>query len=83
MNYPEQLRLKQKQVTDALIHIGGFTSFRVDPILPAQATYGYRNKIDLFTDMRYLSEEEAIPTDLKKPVDFALGFMPGQIRKGD
>ena len=85
MDYTEQLRLKQKQVTDALKHIGGFEHFHVEPIIPAKATYAYRNKVDLsFTDLRYLTEKELTqePHELNKPIDFALGFhAPGRYAK--
>lgn len=59
LKYEEQLRIKHKQVQDALHHLGDFKDFEVLPALPAPETYGYRNKVDFsFTDMRWLSEEE-------------------------
>jgi 23S rRNA (uracil1939-C5)-methyltransferase len=85
MNYPEQLRLKQKQVIDALQHIGGFNTVTCKPCIPADEIYHYRNKVDFsFTDLRYLTlEEMQQPIEkLKKPVDFALGFhAPGRFAK--
>jgi 23S rRNA (uracil1939-C5)-methyltransferase len=85
MNYAEQLRLKRKQVQDALEHIGGFTfdttqdgpGIICEPCLPAPEIFGYRNKMDFsFTDLRYLTPAEIdVPADeLEKPIDFALGF---------
>ena len=77
MDYAEQLRLKRKQVQDALEHIGGFKAVECEPCLPAPELFGYRNKMDFsFTDLRYLTPDEAdTPADqLKKPIDFALGF---------
>lgn len=77
MNYTEQLRLKRKQVLDALEHIGGFENIECAPCLPAPACFGYRNKMDFsFTDLRYLSDIEVdLPEDEHdKPLDFALGF---------
>lgn len=77
IDYTEQLRLKRKQVVDALVHLGGFRDPEVAECMAADAPYGYRNKIDMdFTDQRYLaSEEMAAPAGvLTKPIDFALGF---------
>ncbi len=77
MDYAEQLRLKRKQVQDALEHIGGFKDIECAPCLPAPAQYGYRNKMDFsFTDLRYLTPDEigTEPGQHAKPLDFALGF---------
>ena len=77
MDYTEQLRLKGKQVQDALVHIGGFKEIECSPCLPATELFGYRNKMDFsFTDLRYLTpdEMEIQPGDHEKPLDFALGF---------
>jgi 23S rRNA (uracil1939-C5)-methyltransferase len=77
MEYAEQLRLKRKQVQDALEHLGGFQEIVCDPCCPAPDLLGYRNKMDFsFTDLRYLTKEEMDqPIDeQKKPLDFALGF---------
>ena len=85
LDYAEQLRIKRKQVTDALEHLGHFETPAVAECLPAGQHYGYRNKIDMdFTDRRYLTPEEMeVPEDrLGKPVDFALGFhAPGCFAK--
>jgi tRNA/tmRNA/rRNA uracil-C5-methylase (TrmA/RlmC/RlmD family) len=43
--YPEQLRLKHKQVTDLLQRLGGLPPTVVAPILPCPQPYGYRNRI--------------------------------------
>ncbi len=77
MDYPEQLRLKRKQVQDALEHIGGFDGITCEPCLPAPELFGYRNKMDFsFTDLRYLTTGEIglEPGEHDKPLDFALGF---------
>jgi 23S rRNA (uracil1939-C5)-methyltransferase len=85
LEYGEQLRLKRKQVADALEHLGGFESPAVTECLPAAETYGYRNKIDMdFTDRRYLTADEmdTPEEELEKPLDFALGFhAPGCFAK--
>ncbi len=84
-DYSEQLRVKRKQVLDALERLGGFENPPVGECIPAKELFGYRNKIDMdFTDMRYLTADEmGIPEeDLDKPLDFALGFhAPGCFAK--
>ncbi len=81
-SYPEQLRLKQKLVADALTHLGGFAAPVVREALPSAQEYGYRNKLEFsFGDRRYLLEAEMgqPPEALGKPMDFALGFhVPGR-----
>jgi 23S rRNA (uracil1939-C5)-methyltransferase len=85
LDYAEQLRIKRKQVVDALEHLGGFEQPVVAECIPAEDVYGYRNKIDMdFTDRRYLTADEMnIPeAELGKPLDFALGFhAPGCFAK--
>ncbi len=85
MDYTEQLRLKRKQVQDALEHIGGFSDIECETCLPAPALFGYRNKMDFsFTDLRYLTPDEIglEAGEHEKPVDFALGFhAPGCFSK--
>lgn len=85
LDYAEQLRIKRKQVLDALEHLGGFEHPEVGECVPAEQPYGYRNKIDMdFTDRRYLTANEMnIPeAALTKPLDFALGFhAPGCFAK--
>jgi len=84
-DYSEQLRVKRKQVLDALVHIGLFENPEVTECIPAQELFGYRNKIDMdFTDMRYLTADEIdVPeAQLSKSLDFALGFhAPGCFSK--
>lgn len=77
MDYSEQLRLKRKQVQDALERLGGFSDVECADCIPAPERYGYRNKMDFsFTDLRYLTtdEMEVEPGGHEKPLDFALGF---------
>ena len=76
-DYSEQLRVKRKQVLDALERLGGFESPDVAECIPAKELFEYRNKIDMdFTDQRYLTADEIdVPEeDLKKPLDFSIGF---------
>ncbi len=85
LDYDEQLRIKRKQVIDALEHLGKFQNPNVGECIPAETTFAYRNKIDMdFTDKRYLTvdEMELPEKSLKKPLNFALGFhAPGCFAK--
>ena len=44
--YERQLEVKQEQVDDALRRIGKLDGYALEPILPAQATWRYRNKLE-------------------------------------
>ncbi len=44
--YEKQLEIKADQVTDALTRIGHLEGFELEPILPAAAQWGYRNKLE-------------------------------------
>ncbi|HSL51856.1 MAG TPA: 23S rRNA (uracil(1939)-C(5))-methyltransferase RlmD [Candidatus Deferrimicrobiaceae bacterium] len=46
MAYPAQLAYKAKQVADALQRLGGLTGIEVRPIIGAEETFGYRNKME-------------------------------------
>jgi len=45
MAYPEQLRLKQRQVEQTLKRVGRLESVAMEPIVPSPADYEYRNRI--------------------------------------
>jgi len=78
LKYEEQLAFKQKQVKDNLSRIGKFEMPELNPILPSENIYFYRNKLEYtFSSRRWL-------TEYSKDIDFAdrnmngLGFyMPG------
>ena len=44
--YAKQLYYKQRQVEQALHHLGGFSRVSVLPALPSPELYGYRNKME-------------------------------------
>ena len=46
LDYAEQLRIKQRQTTDALERIGGVKGVPIDPIRPAPSPFHYRNKME-------------------------------------
>jgi 23S rRNA (uracil1939-C5)-methyltransferase len=73
--YSEHLRLKEKQVVDALVHLGGFENPNVIAAVWATELYGYRNKVDYsLSRERFLTRDEINLTELLKPKDFAIGF---------
>ena len=44
--YPRQLEIKAEQVEDALRRIGHLDGFELEPIVPAEEQWGYRNKLE-------------------------------------
>lgn len=57
--YEKQLFYKQRQVADALQHIGKLELPEVQPILGAEQTQFYRNKLEFtFSNRAFLSENE-------------------------
>lgn len=57
--YPEQIRYKQKQVTDNLTRIGKIELPEISPILGSEKTEFYRNKLEYtFSNKRWLTAEE-------------------------
>ena len=45
LDYPAQLRIKHKQISDLFQRIGGFDGALIDPVTPCPQPYGYRNRI--------------------------------------
>jgi len=45
MAYPEQLRIKQKQIEDLFERVGRISRAVIAPTIPCPAPYGYRNRI--------------------------------------
>ena len=80
--YIEQLKFKQRQVSDQLKRIGRFEFNEVSPIIGSQKTTYYRNKLEFtFCSSRWLTNEE-IATNNDIPVEPALGFhIPGMFDK--
>ena len=77
--YDIQVQAKTQQVQDILERIGGLKNVSVNPTIPAQTIYGYRNKMEFsFSARRWIPEGE--PPD--QPRDFALGLhVPGRYDK--
>lgn len=80
--YTEQIRYKQKQVTDNLTRIGKIELPEISPILGSAKTEFYRNKLEFtFSDKRWLTEEE-VKADVKYDQMNAVGFhIPGAFDK--
>ena len=82
LKYEEQLRYKQKQVTDNLTRIGKIELPEISPILGSEQTREYRNKLEFtFSNKRWLTQEEVIQ-DVKYDQMNAVGFhIPGAFDK--
>ena len=75
LKYPVQAKYKEEQVRDIFERIGGFENFELEPIVEAEKSFFYRNKMEFsFADKRWLSKAE-IESEKKFPEsDFALGL---------
>ena len=82
LKYEEQLRYKQKQVTDNLTRIGKVELPEISPILGSEQTEGYRNKLEFtFSNKRWLTQEEVVQ-EVKYDQMNAVGFhIPGAFDK--
>ena len=82
LSYEEQVKYKQKQVVDNLTRIGKVDLPAVSPILAAEKTMFYRNKLEFtFSNKRWLTEEE-VRQDVKYDQMNAVGFhIPGAFDK--
>ena len=62
--YTEQIKYKQKQVTDNLTRIGKIELPEISPIMGSEKTEFYRNKLEFtFSNKRWLTEEEVKEDD--------------------
>ncbi len=74
LNYESQVKYKHEQVRDAFERLGGFTGFKMLPIVRSGKVYHYRNKMDFsFTPQRWLMPEEINEAEILDK-HFALGF---------
>ena len=81
MPYEKQLFYKQKQVEDAFRHIGKFEFPALQPIIPSENQYFYRNKLEYtFSPLRWLTDSENARREAGFDVETdALGFhIPGK-----
>ena len=82
LTYADQIKYKQKQVTDNLTRIGKVELPEISPILGSEKTEFYRNKLEFtFSDKRWLTEEE-VKADVQYDQMNAVGFhIPGAFDK--
>ena len=80
--YPEQLKFKQRQVSDQLKRIGRVSVDEISPIIGSQKITHYRNKLEFtFLNSRWLTNAE-IAENNDIPLEPALGFhIPGMFDK--
>ncbi len=72
--YEEQIKYKQKQVTDNLTRIGKIELPEISPILGSKKTQCYRNKLEFtFSNKRWLTQQE-VAEDVKYDQMNAVGF---------
>ncbi len=81
LDYEKQLLAKREAVVEALEHIAQLNKVRVNPVIPSEKKFQYRNKMEFsFSDRRWLLPEELSRNDISK--DFALGLhVPGTFHK--
>ncbi len=81
LDYEKQLSVKRELVVEALEHIGGLKEVPVNPVIPSEKKFQYRNKMEFsFSDRRWLLPEELSRDDISR--DFALGLhVPGTFHK--
>jgi 23S rRNA (uracil1939-C5)-methyltransferase len=81
MQYDAQLKLKQKQITDHIQRIGKFEVDKINPIIAADPTKYYRNKLEFTFSYKGWRENEAFEalSEEEKLADYnVLGFhVPG------
>jgi len=79
MDYSAQLKFKEKQVFDALTRIGHLEITDRTPIIGAEKTLAFRNKLEFtFTHNRWLTATEIADPAVEKPLP-GLGFhLPGR-----
>jgi len=75
LKYEVQTKYKEQQVYDIFERLGGFENFKMEPIVPSEKVFFYRNKMEFsFADKRWLTKEEiGLSNDLLSQ-NFALGL---------
>lgn len=73
LQYEFQLKYKQQQVVEIFDKLGGFKNLQVEPIIPSENIFYYRNKMEFsFADRRWLTKDELAIENIEK--NFALGL---------
>ncbi len=74
LSYEAQIKYKQQQVGEIFKKLGGFSGFKMLPIIPSKNIFFYRNKMEFsFSDKRWLTPDE-INSEESLDKDFALGL---------
>jgi 23S rRNA (uracil1939-C5)-methyltransferase len=80
--YERQIAYKRQHVREALEHIGGLAGVPVHPTLPAEALFGYRNKMEFTCSDRPWLLPEELAAGVVPAAGFALGLhVPGAFSK--
>jgi len=81
LDYDRQLEFKRQHVLESLEHLAMLKDVAVNPTLPSEKVFGYRNKMEFScTDRRWLLPEELGNPEIK--MGFALGLhVPGAFNK--
>lgn len=82
--YSEQIKYKEKHALDSLIRIGKTQIASIEPIVPSNEIFYYRNKLDFgFTNKRWLYDFERNEQENGNTLNLnALGFhIPGRFDK--
>ncbi|MEG8947814.1 23S rRNA (uracil(1939)-C(5))-methyltransferase RlmD [Rosettibacter firmus] len=75
LDYKMQLKYKEEQVKDIFERLGGFSNFEINPIIPSDKIFFYRNKMEFsFANKRWLTENEISTMQELKDKNFALGL---------
>ena len=76
LKYEEQINQKEKQIIEALNHLGRLNIKAIEPIIKSDMIYEYRNKMEFsFSNSRWLiNNEKGLKNE--KPKNFALGLHP-------
>lgn len=71
--YEAQINYKQQQVEEIFRKLGGFSDFEIEPVIPSENIFYYRNKMEFsFGDKRWLTKDELSNENIEK--NFALGL---------
>ena len=75
LKYSKQIEYKEKQVKEIFERIGGLENFKLNPIVPSENIFHYRNKMEFsFSGKRWLTPQEIEGNSEINDRNFALGL---------
>ena len=75
LKYPIQTKYKEEQVRDIFERLAGIKDFEMEPIIPSEKVFFYRNKMEFsFADKRWLTKDEIGQSEEIENRNFALGL---------